>query len=224
MPSMFAYDGESTLAKLDLHAYEKEIHLQELITRFPELLVADLVSVEDSPRWMLVEREFKVPGVIDIGSAFKLDAVFLDQDGIPVLVEVKRAANTQIKREVVGQILDYARCFLDNADSNSLRSRFVARFGSEEAAAGELSRHLLGAMNPEEFWASVAESLKSRRLRLVVVADEIPPELRLLLKFLDEQMDSIEIFAVKISQYFNKTLSCKRFCCERRSRSVRHQP
>lgn len=209
MPSMFAYDGASTLSKLDLHAYEKEFHLQELISRFPELLVADLVSVEDSPRWMLVEREFKVPGVIDTGGTFKLDAVFLDQDGTPVLVEVKRAANTQIKREVVGQILDYARCFLDNVDSNSLRSRFVARCGGEEAASSELSRHLLGAMSPEEFWDSVTESLKSRRLRLVIVADDIRPELRLLLQFLDEQMDSIEIFAVKVSQYVNKDLNTR---------------
>lgn len=64
-------------------------------------------------------------------------------------------------------------------------------------------------MNPDEFWDSVTESLKSRRLRLVVVADEIPPELRLLLQFLDAQMDSIEIFAVKISQYINQSLNTR---------------
>ena len=33
---------------------------------------------------------------------------FLDQDGIPTLVEVKRASDTRIRREVVGQMFDYA--------------------------------------------------------------------------------------------------------------------
>ena len=37
-----------------------------------------------------------------------LDHLFLDQDAVPTLVEVKRSENTQIRREVVGQMLDYA--------------------------------------------------------------------------------------------------------------------
>ena len=37
-----------------------------------------------------------------------LDHLFLDHDAVPTLVEVKRSENTQIRREVVGQMLDYA--------------------------------------------------------------------------------------------------------------------
>jgi hypothetical protein len=33
---------------------------------------------------------------------------FVDQDGIPTLVEVKRQSDTRLRREVVGQMLDYA--------------------------------------------------------------------------------------------------------------------
>jgi hypothetical protein len=32
----------------------------------------------------------------------------LDQDAIPAIVEVKRSTDTRIRREVVGQMLDYA--------------------------------------------------------------------------------------------------------------------
>jgi hypothetical protein len=39
---------------------------------------------------------------------WSLDHLFLDQDGVPTLVEVKRGTDTRIRREVVGQMLDYA--------------------------------------------------------------------------------------------------------------------
>ena len=37
-----------------------------------------------------------------------MDHLFLDQDSIPTIVEVKRSTDTRIRREVVGQLLDYA--------------------------------------------------------------------------------------------------------------------
>ncbi len=37
-----------------------------------------------------------------------IDHLFLDQDGIPTIVEVKRSTDTRIRREVVGQMLDSA--------------------------------------------------------------------------------------------------------------------
>src|SRR3954447_8360768 len=36
------------------------------------------------------------------------EQLFVDQDGIPTLVEVKRSSDTRLRREVVGQLLDYA--------------------------------------------------------------------------------------------------------------------
>src|SRR5712692_1756730 len=42
------------------------------------------------------------------GGRWPVDHLFLDQDAIPTLVEVKRSSDTRIRREVVGQMLDYA--------------------------------------------------------------------------------------------------------------------
>ena len=39
---------------------------------------------------------------------WSLDHLFVTRDGVPVLVELKRAMNSRLRREVVGQILDYA--------------------------------------------------------------------------------------------------------------------
>ncbi|HKI05865.1 MAG TPA: hypothetical protein VKK31_28045 [Thermoanaerobaculia bacterium] len=42
------------------------------------------------------------------GSRWALDHLFLDQDGVPTLIEVKRGRDPRTRREVVGQMLDYA--------------------------------------------------------------------------------------------------------------------
>lgn len=42
------------------------------------------------------------------GTRWSVDHLFLDQDGVPTLVEVKRSTDTRIRREVVGQLLEYA--------------------------------------------------------------------------------------------------------------------
>ena len=39
---------------------------------------------------------------------WSLDHLFVSRTGIPVLIEVKRASDTRLRREVVGQLLDYA--------------------------------------------------------------------------------------------------------------------
>src|SRR4051794_25314367 len=39
---------------------------------------------------------------------WSLDHVFLNADGVPTLVEVKRSSDTRARREVVAQMLDYA--------------------------------------------------------------------------------------------------------------------
>ncbi len=49
---------------------------------------------------MLVSREMNVPGEEDGGARWSLDHLFLDQDAIPTLVEVKRSTDTRIRRAV----------------------------------------------------------------------------------------------------------------------------
>ena len=59
-------------------------------------------------RWLLVKREAGLPSEIEGINRWSVDHLFLDQEGIPTLVEVKRSSDSRIRREVVGQMLDYA--------------------------------------------------------------------------------------------------------------------
>ncbi|MBK9978490.1 MAG: hypothetical protein IPP20_11280 [Gemmatimonadetes bacterium] len=60
--------------------------------------------------------------------------MFLDQDAVPTLVEVKRSSDTRIRREVVGQMLDYAANAVAFWPAERLQAEFeatVSRAGGE---------------------------------------------------------------------------------------------
>jgi hypothetical protein len=99
-------DGE--LLTMQEEPYAAEAVLQRLLVGYPDLLAGDQMRPTAPRRWLLVTRELRVPGGESEKARWSLDHLFIDQEGIPTLVEVKRSSNTQIRREVVGQMLDYA--------------------------------------------------------------------------------------------------------------------
>src|SRR5207248_11699537 len=88
--------------------YDTEAVLQELLASYPNLLAGDQMDEAAPRRWLLVSREMGVPAKEEGGDRWSLDHLFLDQDAIPTLIEVKRSSDTRIRREVVGQMLEYA--------------------------------------------------------------------------------------------------------------------
>jgi hypothetical protein len=53
----------------------------------------------------------------------------------------------------------------------------------------------------EIFWEQVKTNLKAGKIRLIFVADAIPPELRRIVEFLNTQMDPAEVLAVEIKRF-----------------------
>ena len=51
------------------------------------------------------------------------------------------------------------------------------------------------------FWERVETNLRAGKVRLIFAADEIPPELRRVVEFLNEQMNPAEVVAIEIRQY-----------------------
>src|SRR5262249_39244062 len=100
--------GRGDLVEMREQPYDSEDVLQELIARHPNLLAGDQMDNAAPRRWLLVTREMGVPDEQDGGDRWSLDHLFLDQDAVPTLVEVKRSSDTRVRREVVGQMLDYA--------------------------------------------------------------------------------------------------------------------
>jgi hypothetical protein len=126
--------------------------------------------------------------------------LFLDQDGVPTLVEVKRSSDTRIRREVIGQMLDYAANAVVYWPIDTLRSIFDRRCERDERDAETELAAVVGAGDAETFWPQAGANLRAGRIRLVFVADQIPRELRRVVEFLNEQMTA-EVIAIEVKQY-----------------------
>jgi hypothetical protein len=109
---VFLLQGDDSLLSMEPASFAKEDDFQRLLSRFPQLLAGDQVDPQNPRRWVLVRRELAISTGELGASQWSIDHVFLDQDGIPTLVEIKRQSDSRIRREVVGQMLDYAaNCF-----------------------------------------------------------------------------------------------------------------
>jgi hypothetical protein len=103
--TVFMIDGNNSLTELSQTDYDSEDLFQRLLADHPSLLASASGS---SGRLLLVRREAPVPAADDGLGHWSLDHLYLDGDGVPVLVEVKRATDTRARREVIAQMLDYA--------------------------------------------------------------------------------------------------------------------
>jgi len=101
---IFLLRGGDDLVPMTEAPYDSEDVLQELLARFPDLLAGDQLAGGEARRWVLIDRESGVPNEEGGVGRWSLDHLFLDQDAVPTLVEVKRNSDTRIRREVVGQL------------------------------------------------------------------------------------------------------------------------
>src|ERR671916_953213 len=105
---VYLIQGGGELVEMSEQSYDSENLLQGLLAEYPNLLAGDQVGGDEPRRWLLISREVPLASEEDGSGRWSVDHLFLDQDAIPTIVEVKRSTDTRIRREVVGQMLDYA--------------------------------------------------------------------------------------------------------------------
>jgi hypothetical protein len=206
-PGVFLLQGEDSLVPMESASFAKEDDFQRLLSRFPELLVGDQVNPQNPRRWLLIRREVPISTGEVGASQWSIDHVFLDQDGIPTLVEIKRQSDSRIRREVVGQMLDYAANCLTYWSVDTLKSGLKRTCDESGQPVEAVLSELIGmGTDVEEFWQLVKTNLQAKRIRMLFVADFIPLELRRIVEFLNEQMDPAEVLAIELRQFESKNL------------------
>lgn len=196
---IYLIDNNKELVEMEEREYEKEIILQNLISNYPNLLAGEQINSSNPRRWLLISQEMTVPSAEEEICRWFADHLFLDQDAIPTIVEVKRSSDTRIRREVIGQMLDYAA----NAVVYWPVEKIISNFENTcQDNPGEVLSEFLGHDdNIEEFWLKVKTNLQAGKVRMLFVADEIPKELKRVIEFLNEQMDPAEVLAIEIKQF-----------------------
>jgi len=189
------------LVALAVAPYEAEAVLQELLEHYPQLLAGYQMRRSDPRRFLLVCREAPVADQYGAGR-WSLDHLFVDQDAVPTFVEVKRSSDTRIRREVVGQMLDYAANgtrYWGDGTLAQLFERACADIGRDPAAA--LQEVAGQDADAQEFWDQAERNLRNGTVRLMFVADVIPDELATVIEFLNTQMHDTEIYGVEVRRY-----------------------
>jgi hypothetical protein len=204
---IFLIGSGGDLVEMKEQPYDTEAVLQELLARYPNLLAGDQMDGAAPRRWLLISREMGVPSGEEGGDRWSQDHLFLDQDAIPTLIEVKRSSDTRIRREVVGQMLDYAANAVVYWPVEAIRARVEESCLKRGVDPAKEVETLAGPGTAvEDFWQRVKTNLQAGRVRMVFVADAIPPELRRVVEFLNGQMDPAEVLAIEIKQFVGQVL------------------
>lgn len=196
--TIYMKNKDGILIELMETPYDSEKIFQELIEQYPMILAGNQINPDNPRQWILISREMAIPITGNSDSYGYLDHLFIDQDGIPTFVEVKRSTNSEIRRQVVGQMLDYAANATVYWKIDSIRQIFD-NSGQTLEGAFDISEEQI-----EDFWASVEANLKSGKIRLLFIADEIPESLLRIIEFLNNQMRNTEVLGLEIKQYLSE--------------------
>ena len=128
---VFLLGDDNKLVQMRESPYEAEILLQQLLEDHPALMAGDQINQAVPREWLHLSREAGIPSHRDGSDQWSLDHLFLDQDAIPTFVEVKRASDTRIRREVVAQMLDYAANATEHWPVQRMREMLAMRCQSE---------------------------------------------------------------------------------------------
>ena len=198
---IFLIQGEK-LVELREEPYDSEALLQKLLADYPKILAGDQINKDNPRRWLLIAREMGVPDSEDSSDRWSIDHLFIDQDGIPTFIEVKRSTDTRIRREVVAQMLDYAANGTEYWKVPEIKVRFEQKcMGVGKNPVDVIQQALGGAIEYEKIWVAFESNLKIGKIRLLFVADEIPKELRRIVEFLNEKMEDVEVLAIEVKQF-----------------------
>ncbi len=122
---------------------------------------------------------------------------------MPTFIECKRYNDTRARREVTGQMLEYA------ANGHYYWSKDEMLEFAEEASkkngmslTEEIKRlQREDPESPDEFFQHVQNNLREGQVRLVFFLEEAPPELKSVVDFLNKQMERSEVLLVEARQY-----------------------
>lgn len=209
--AIFLLGGDGALERVPLQPYSTEDVLQKLIAQYPELLASEQIDPDDPPRWLLVTREAGIPDTETSSDRWSADHLLLDQNACPTIVEVKRSSDTRIRREIIGQMLDYAANAIAYWPLDRIRLLAANTCGGTDKLEDRI-RELLrldgseASAEVENYWRKVDSNLRSGEVRLLFVADDLPRELRRVIEFLNENMPRIEVLGVEVRQFSGKNV------------------
>lgn len=171
--------------------YREEKAIQNLIYENPDIIPVE--EIEDRIKTIEVAREFGIP---NSGST---DLIGIDNNANIYIIECKLAYNPQIKREVIGQILEYAS-FLWHMTYEDFSNRFRKSKGSAIEYLFESIFNDESAI--DKFIAKIKENLSNGNFKLIIVVDKLNDLLKNTLEFINySSSNNIQLIGLEVSYF-----------------------
>lgn len=206
MSKIYIVEGSGkTRSMRRVHCKNEDKELQSLLEMNLDLLPGDQINPEDPRRWIMIQREMPVADPSTGDDRWSIDFVVGDQDAIPTFIECKRFLDTRSRREVIGQMFDYAANGHHYWDKNQLldcaKQSADALQYDLEVALSQLTLESPDTSSVDDYFERMQENLREGQLRLVFFLEDSSYELRSIVDFLNKQMERTEVLLVEARQY-----------------------
>ena len=199
-------EGGITTSMQRIRCKNEDQELQLILENNPNLLPGEQINPNDPRRWLMIEREMPVPDPSSGSDRWSIDFFFVDQSGMPTFIECKRYDDSRSRREVIGQMFDYA------ANGHYYWTQSVMRdLAEKNASAKGLSlEEAIQSIRPDDdlgvddFFQRIEDNLREGQVRLVFFLEESSMELRSVVDFLNKQMERSEVLIVEARQYLHE--------------------
>jgi len=167
--------------RLSEEEYRNEGELQAFLERSPYLIVSD-----SEPQVATVLREVQLP------AAGILDLLLVDEEGVPVAVEVKLARNSQSRREVVAQAFDYVSDLTQLTVDELDDLVDGALMGAIEGLAGQIPF--------KNIRKQCGTNLRAGLIKLVIAVDRAGEDLIRIVRYINDHSD-LDVRLVALSKF-----------------------
>lgn len=176
---------------LDSKLFESEKELQNLTIKYPELL--NLLSENESTP-ILISDEVRI-------STGRIDNFLVDNEAIPILIEVKERSNVELKRKVIGQLLDYASTISNDLIAMNFEEEIISSCRKYSFDETEVLNSLYQNYEKEEFWEIFSKNLKNNRFKLVVLADKFYPSTEKIIRYLNQETQNTNFIGLELMKF-----------------------
>jgi len=178
-PVIAGADGIRKLERILLNSKQfNEAWLQDLLANEPSILPTASIDAVYAPL-------FSIGREVPVTSGF-IDNLYISPKGYIVIVETKLWRNPEARREVVGQIVDYAKD-LKEWDYEQLNDAYKSQnSGSGGIFEAMVEQGLLYTENEATFIDTTEKNLQNARFLLMIIGDGIRESVERMADFLNE--------------------------------------
>ena len=199
MRKILLIDGGKT-TPLNETKFTEEGKLQDYLEEYPTLIpLADVV--EDASPLVCIGRE------VGTGSG-SIDLLCIDKDSLLTIVETKLRKNREARREVIGQIIEYASyvSLWTPDDVYRIANEYFAKSDKapesyKDKTIDEIMKTIVGdEFSDEDFRIKIGQNLRDGKIRLIIAVDELVEELRTMVTFLNAH-SNFDILLLQVTDF-----------------------